>query len=101
MAVTKGGVYHDLMESTYSISLNGIEYFFSSRLYKKMFVDRYLKNRIEYRYRIHKMLIEIDVDTLADLALYNIIEKRGFRVRIKGRDMTWQEAQKYALETKT
>lgn len=66
-----------------------------------MFVDRYLKNRIEYRYRIHKMLIEIDVDTLADLALYNIIEKRGFRVRIKGRDMTWKEAQKYALETKT
>lgn len=101
MGATKGGVYHNLMESTYSISLNGIEYFFSSKLYKKMFLERYLKNRAEYRYRMHKMLIEIDVDTLADLALYNFTEKRGFRVRVKGRDMTWQEVQKYALGTKT
>lgn len=101
MPVTRYGIYHDLAESTYSMLVDGIEYFFSSKFYMRKFSDRLSDNRIRYISKINKHLSLNNPIYVADLALYVAIEKRGFRVVHKGRELTWQEANALALNLGT
>jgi YHS domain-containing protein len=96
MPVTRYGVYHDLSESTYSMSIGGIEYFFSSKVYMRKFKEQVSDNRINLIAKFFKAGIMINPVYIADLALYQKIEKRGFRVVYKGRELTWQQANENA-----
>lgn len=105
MAATKGGIYHNLRESEYVVSNSEITFFFSSDFYLKNFMSRYKQNRIKFNEKMKKGVnhhpLSLNFDTLADITLYRLIEKRGFFVRLKGAMITWHDLQKYALRKMT
>lgn len=61
----------------------------------KKFMVRYKENRLKYGKRIDD--IPINLDSVADIELYESIEKRGFRVLLFGVDITKQELVSYAI----
>lgn len=101
MPKTERGIYHNLLESRYSISLNDIEYFFSSKLYRNKFEKEYQNNRRKYEWFFSGKKLDLNYDTLSDISLYVMIEKRGFRVKYKGDSVNWQSLRKIALERLT
>ena len=105
MPVTRGGIYHNLLESKYVITNNVMTFFFSSEFYRSKFLSDYKLNRKEFNHFFSKKMsktsdktIQLNFDLISDLSLYCQIEKRGFRVLTKGGDMTCQKAFQYALE---
>ena len=100
---TKRGIYHNLNDSTYSTSNNEVEYFFSSVFYLDKFMEEYYKNRVEIRKRLGRVIdcTNLNFDLLADFHLYKSIEKRGFRISIKGCDVSWQNCLLFALQNVT
>lgn len=99
MPATRNGVYHDLSESEYSTSLLGVEYFFSSKKYLDKFTDKVYTNRdIKYK-QFCKLGLKYNFNAYSDLLLYKDIEKRGFRVSVKGRELDWQNASASVLVT--
>jgi hypothetical protein len=103
MPPTIRGIYHNLKESEYVVSNKEITFFFSSETYLNKFIDTYLEERKKLKERTKKELnhVNFNLDTLSDITLYKIIEKRGFLVRLKGVDMDWQDLEKYALRKMT
>lgn len=99
MPATKKGIYHNLKESNYLITNTEIMFFFSSRMYRKKFMDTYRENRKIFSIKMSKIAVELplNMETLADITLYKTIEKRGFRAWLKGVDITWDELHKYVL----
>lgn len=103
MPKTARGIYHDLRESTYTTSNNGVVLFFSSRLYR----DKFLKEHKEFRDKqmgklrdLHPHFYKYYKDRLYlyyDILCYEEIEKRGFRVKYKGDEFTCQDFLKFAL----
>jgi hypothetical protein len=93
MPVTQKGIYHNLMESRYRVSNSEILFFFSSEFYLNKFMDRYEEYRLEFKSKLKRITdVPYNTDTLADITLYQIIEKRGFyarlnRIRIKRNDL--------------
>ena len=83
MPKTAKGIYHDLRESKYSISIDDIEYFFSSKLYRDKFERELQRNRDKYDWFFNGKKLDLNFNTLADISLYVIVEKRGFRVKVK------------------
>lgn len=104
MPITRSGVYHDLQESTFTASNIEAVFFFSSEFYR----DKFLKEYKPYRDDMMKRMESVNPtfykyfkDRLYfyyDVRLYKSIEKRGFRVIVKGCEMNWQAVQKYALQ---
>ena len=94
MPITRGGIYHNLRESKYTISNSEIVFFFSSELYLNKFLREYKKNRDCYRKRIKHPL---NTDILADIETYEDIEKRGFFARFKRDKISKDDLYKYAL----
>ena len=76
MPKTAKGIYHDLRESKYSISIDDIEYFFSSKLYRDKFERELQRNRDKYDWFFNGKKLDLNFNTLADISLYVIIEKR-------------------------
>lgn len=100
MSVTRRGIYHDLTESEYVISNGEITLFFSSRVYMKKFLRDYEANRGKWRKRLvsrEKEPLPINLDTLADVLLYEEIERRGFRAVVMGVEYDWERLLQYAL----
>lgn len=91
---TANGVYYNLHESKYSITLFGIEYFFSSEFYLSKFKKEYVDNRYLICGNMSSPMFN-QIKILCDCALYNSIEKRGWLVLINGGSVTWQEILKY------
>lgn len=100
MPITRGGVYHNLKESKYVTSIGDVSYFFSSKLYQNKFKLELKENREVFASKLNRVVSNLGNDTLADFELYKRIEKRGFRVKINGVEVTWQEMLKYALGKK-
>ena len=98
MPATRDGIYHDLRESTYTFTENVVTYYFSSKLYQTKFENEIKRNREKYTWFFQGKKLELNFNVLADLSLYCIIEKRGFRVRIEGDVKNWQDARKYAIQ---
>jgi Phi-29-like late genes activator (early protein GP4) len=94
MPITRGGIYHNLRESKYTISNSEIVFFFSSELYLNKFLREYQGNRECYRKRIKHPL---NTDILADIETYEDIEKRGFFARFKRDKISKDDLYKYAL----
>lgn len=96
MPITRYGVYHNLKESKYSISYEGIEYFFSSKVYLDKFKKELEENRKKYEKFFNRNELNLNIKTLSDISLYKMIEKRGFRVEYKGVNVGWQELKRIA-----
>lgn len=99
MPATKRGIYHNLKESTIALSNTEIILYFSSELYQTQFINRYKKNRKAYR--VAFAADYLNSDTLSDIMLYMDVEKRGFRILMKGFEITCREAHEYALRRMT
>lgn len=79
--ITRNGIYNNINDSTYTVCIDNIVYYFSSQLYKRKFLERYKKERDILNLKLskkYKMTIEANI--LSDLFLYSHIEKRGFKV---------------------
>lgn len=98
MPATVKGIYHDLQETTYSISIEGVEYFFSSIVYRRKFKEGYLHNREKYEWFFSGKGLELNFNALSDFQFYCMIERRGFRVKIEGIEANWQTARKRAIQ---
>lgn len=102
MPKTKRGVYHNLRESEYTVSdsESGIVLFFSSRFYRRKFLEGYIENRKLLYERIRRSIDDpsLNVDCYADAYFYKEIEKRGFYVWVNGVTTEWQDLRKYALQ---
>jgi hypothetical protein len=99
MPVTKRGIYHNLMESKYTVSNSEIVFFFSSEVYLNKFMDGYQNHRVIFLEKMAKIAVEnpLNMATLADITYYKKVEKRGFFVRLKRAKITWDDLYKYAL----
>ena len=99
MPPTQKGIYHNLRESKYTISNSEIVFFFSSELYLNKFMDRYKNHRETFDQKIEKIAddIPLNLDMLADITLYRLIEKRGFFCRLQRARIDWNDLYKYAL----
>lgn len=78
---TRKGIYLNLLESDYNITLNNLTFYFSSKIYLQKFannVKSYIDTeqaKINIKYGIY-----ISLSSYLMLAYYKKIEKRGFRV---------------------
>ena len=78
---TRRGVYHNLVESEYSVLLNGTLFYFSSSFIMENFKKRVHENRGRlYSYLSPKGLSFLYSDLIADISLYYRLETRGFFV---------------------
>jgi hypothetical protein len=96
---TKRGIYHSLKESEYTVTNGELFLFFSSQLYMHKFLEGFKANRETVDRLTRKVLGEhlLNMETIADVSFYRSIEKRGFRARLKGIDITWKDIHQYAL----
>jgi Phi-29-like late genes activator (early protein GP4). len=101
MPATLRGIYHNLKESKYVISNSEITFFFSSELYLNKFIDRYKNHREEFTNKFNRIGVAennpFNTDTLADITLYQTIEKRGFFVRLQRARINYDDLYNYAL----
>lgn len=99
MPCTKRGVYHNLKESKYTISNSEVVFFFSSEFIMNKFLDGYQEHRIAYSQKLQKLDNDnpLNMDIMADIKFYKVCEKRGFRVTLKGIEMSEQELYQYSL----
>lgn len=91
------GIFYDLLDSNYLYIHDDIEFYFSSKLYLQKFslkLDEYIKNE-KMKFLINYK-IEINAEILFMITLYRKIEKRGFRVVYKGKEL--DEKLKFKLE---
>lgn len=78
---TKRGIYLNLKESEYTFSIDGLTFFFSSKLYCEKFKNNlmnYIQNetyKLSQRYNV-----KINFDLFFMISLYKKIEKRGFYI---------------------
>ena len=103
MPATKRGIFHNLKESKYVVSNSEITFFFSSEKYLNKFIESVEEHRETFSKRMQRVTGEIplNVNILADITLYENIEKRGFRAWVKGVDISCQELYRYALRKMT
>jgi len=100
---TKRGIYHNLRESTYTVSNSEIVFFFSSMVYLHKFLEGYKENRdlVQKRFGSLSDGIFINTDLLADVHYYEQIEKRGCYAKRKGSAVSCPELYQYALQNLT
>ncbi len=81
-------IYNDLNNSTYSVTYDNFTLYFSSNFYKEKFIKsvaNFIKeetDKIKVKYKSG-----IYADELFILLLYRKIEKRGFRVLYKNKEI--------------
>ena len=81
-------VYKDINESNYIFEYNKLKFYFSSLFYKEKFIkehinfirDETMKLKIKFKCNIY-------CDEMILLLLYKKIEKRGFKVLYKGKEL--------------
>lgn len=78
---TRNGVYYDLSVSTYRETVDGVTFYFSSRIHQKKFAERLKRNREEINRSLsNRFKLQVEMNGLADLVLYSKVETRGFYV---------------------
>lgn len=81
-------VYNDINESNYTFKYDNLVFYFSSKFYQEKFIREYsdyLKDEI-MKLKI-KFKCNIYCDEMILLLLYKKIEKRGFKVLYKGKEL--------------
>lgn len=86
------GICYSLEKSPYRVNVNNFTYFFSSKRYADKFRDNLLENRELFNSQwTSRMKIPFESNAMADIQLYQQIEKRGFFVLIDGEEVhPWQ-----------
>lgn len=89
--LTKRGISTDLKTSPYTFTFDDMLFHFSSRFYLNKFA-KLAKNEID-RFNIktnsiYKDKFHLEMQNLALIRLYAIIEKRGFFIKIRGDSVT-------------
>jgi hypothetical protein len=99
MPCTQRGVYHNLKESKYTISNSEVVFFFSSEYIMNKFLNGYHDHRQKYLQRLKKLdsHIPLNMNIMADIKFYKATEKRGFRVTLRGVEMSNDELYQYSL----
>lgn len=98
---TKNGIYPNIDFSTYYYSVGDYCFYFSSERNREKFEERWEEYVYDFNaYWSGKMKIEVILSSLALLELYQRIEKRGFRVEIKG-ERVWLTSLTLSGEIKT
>lgn len=91
------GVFYDLLDSNYIYLHGNIRFYFSSKFYLNKFslkIDEFIKNE-KMKFLVNYK-IDIDAEILFMITLYRKIEKRGFRVVYKGKEL--EDKLKFKLE---
>ena len=81
-------IYNDINESNYTFKYDKLVFYFSSKFYQEKFIREYsdyLKDEI-MKLKI-KFKCNIYCDEMILLLLYKKIEKRGFKVLYKGKEL--------------
>ena len=81
-------IYNDINESIYTFKYDDLVFYFSSQFYKEKFKriytqflkDETMKLKIKFKCNIY-------CDEMILLLLYKKIEKRGFKVEYKGKEL--------------
>lgn len=89
--ITERGIYLNLSESEYKVTIEGITFYFSSKVYLEKFkakVKEYIS--IETAKIYVKYQINLNLDIYFMIAFYKKIEKRGFRIfdEVKKKEIT-------------
>jgi len=93
---TANGVYYNLKHSVYTWEFVdiGIKFYFSSQFYLNKFQTTYREEVERFNQalnNVYKDKFNIDMDILALIRLYTLIEKRGFYIKFKGVEVTCPE----------
>ena len=68
MGKTRNGIYYNLLESEYKLTINRITFYFSSSLHRKKFVERYIDERDILNYaQSRRFKAKLNLSVLADL----------------------------------
>lgn len=79
--ITRNGVCYDLTKSTFTETVNGLTFVFSSQLHLDKFLSKLHENRDIVNYSLSRRFnLSVDVSQLADIVLYKKIETRGFLI---------------------
>jgi hypothetical protein len=82
---TRGGVVYDLKLSPYIHEDKNMQFYFSSKLHMKRFLEKRNEERNILKYSLKRRFkCEIECDILSDLILYKKIETRGFLIYVFG-----------------
>lgn len=86
------GICYSLEKSPYRVTVYNLTYFFSSKRYADKFRDNLLENRELFKTQwSSRMKIPFESDAMADIQLYQNIEKRGFYITRDGEEIhPWQ-----------
>lgn len=98
--LTKRGISTNLQESPYSYDFDDMTFYFSSRFYLNNF-SKLVRNEIE-RFNVKsnnmwKDKFNLEMQNLALIRLYAIIEKRGFFIKIRGDSVTCLDNVKFEM----
>ena len=81
-------VYNDLNESNFTFNYNNLVFYFSSQFYQEKFTREYLQFLKDEIMKLKiKFKCNIYCDEMILLLLYKKIEKRGFKVLYKGKEL--------------
>lgn len=81
-------IYHDIEKSKYTFKYDNLTFYFSAPLYLNKFKDKYINYIKEEADKFNsRFRMSIFADELFLLELYRKIEKRGFKVLYKDKDI--------------
>ena len=81
-------IYNDINESTYTFKYDDLVFYFSSKFYLEKFIREYSNFIKEETMKLKvKFKCNIYCDEMILLLLYKKIEKRGFKVEYKGKEL--------------
>ena len=81
-------IYNDLNESNYTFKYADLVFYFSSQFYQEKFIREYLQFLKDETMKLKiKFKCNIYCDEMILLLLYKKIEKRGFKVLYKGKEL--------------
>lgn len=93
------GIFYDLKDSDFIYLAGNSKFYFSSNFYLQKFIleiDEFIKN--EKAKFLVNYKINLDADLFLMITLYRKIEKRGFRVVYKGKELEDRLTFKIELE---
>ena len=84
--ITKRGIYYDLNDSTYTLKVEGLTFYFSSEFYRMKFAESFVKYIESETLKLKvKYSCNINATKMLLLKLYQKIETRGFKVVYEGK----------------
>lgn len=83
--MTRNGIEYKLDLSPYTIALDGVTYFFSSKNHLEKFTEKLQENRELLSYSLTKRFgVNVNITLLSDITLYAKVETRGFFIKHNG-----------------